>query len=120
MNKTDLINGLRGLADELKPFTQEIHSGGRVWNGNAYVAAEPKKADPYALMWWSTLTSTADLLEAQDTLLSSEQTLLLRQKLFGGMGSFNDYCIDVNRGGDAAKAANQRLNDKRTALFKVF
>ena len=120
MNKDDLIAGLRGLAEELKPFTQEVRSGGRVWNGTAYVQAESRQADPYALMWWSTLTFTADLLGAQDTPLSAEQSAQLRRKIFGGMGSFNDYCIDENRGGDTAKMANHRLNERRSALFKVF
>ena len=95
MNKADLIKGLRGLADELKPFTQEVRFGVLVCDGTAYVQAEPKQADTYALMWWSTLNSIADLLDTQDTLLSAEQITHLRQQLIGGMGSFTDYCIDM-------------------------
>jgi hypothetical protein len=120
MNKIDIIVGLRALAEELQPFTQEVPSGGRVWNGTGYVKSEARQADPYALMWWGTLTETADLLDAQDGTLSAKQIEHLRNKLFGGMGSFNDYCIDANRFGDPAKAANQRLNEKRTKLFQLF
>ena len=120
MNKLDMITGLRGLAEELQPFTQEVRSGGRVWNGTAYVQAEARQADPYALMWWSTLTETANLLDAQDGALSAKQIEHLRHKFFGGMGSFADYCIDEKRGGESARAANQRLNEKREKLFRVF
>lgn len=118
MNKKDVILGLRELAGELQQFTQEVHAGSRVWNGVAYVQASARQADPYALMWWSTLNEIANLLEAQDDALNSKQIEHLRHKLFGGMGSFNDYCIDVSRCGDEANAANRRINEKRTKLFR--
>lgn len=120
MNKHELIEGLRNLAEELKPFTQEVRTGSRVWNGTAYVQTAPRQADPYALMWWGMLTTIAELLEAQESPPSEKEVVLLRQKLFGGMGSFSDYCIDAIRFGDAAKSANQRLSEKRTALFRIF
>ena len=120
MNKLDIVAALRGLAEELQPFTHEVRSSARVWDGTAYVQAEARQADPYALMWWSTLTETADLLDAQDGGLSAKQIEHLRHKFFGGMGSFADYCIDIKRGGDSAKVANQRLNEKRTKLFRIF
>ena len=118
--KSIIVMGLRALAEELQPFTQEVRSGARSWNGDAYVQSNPRQADPYALMWWSTLTEAADLIDTQDGVLSPRQTDHLRRRLFGGMGSFNDYCIDENRYGEAAKVANQRLTEKRTKLFEVF
>jgi hypothetical protein len=120
MERIAIIQGIRSLADELKPFTQTISSPSRVWDGKAYVKSESREADPYALAWWHTLTTIADLLYLQETELGKRQVEYLRGKLFGGMGSFADYCIDVNRGGDSAKAANQRLNEKRTNLFRLF
>lgn len=120
MNKDELIRGLRNLAEELKPFTQEVKTGGRVWNGTTYAQTAPRHADPYALMWWGILTSIAELLEAQDAPASEKQVTLLRKKLFGGMGSFNDYNLDATRLGDAAESSNRRLKDKRTALFRLF
>ncbi len=120
MNKHELIQGLQNLAEELKPFTEEVRIGSRVWNGTAYVQAAPRQADLHALMWWGILTTIAELLEAQESPPSGRQAALLRQKLFGGMGSFSDYCIDAARFGDAAKSTNQRLNEKRTDLFRIF
>lgn len=120
MSKIDITLGLRALAEELQPFTQEVITGGRVWNGTGYVQSEARQADPYALMWWGILTEAAVLLDAQDGALSAKQIDYLRNKLFGGMGSFNDYFIDENHCGDLAKSANQRLNEKRTMLFKFF
>lgn len=120
MKKIELINKLRLLAQELEPFTQEVKIGSRIWNGVSYAQPEAREADSYALMWWGILTEIIDLLQAQDTELGAKQVEHLRCKLVGGMGSFNDYCIDTKRGGDLAKAANQRLNEKRTELFKLF
>lgn len=120
MNKLDIVAGLRVLAKELQPFTQEVRSGARVWNGSAYVQTKARQADPHALMWWSTLTEAADLLETQDGALSTKQIEHLRHKFFGGTGSFADYYVDENRGGDSAKVANQRLSEKRTKLFQLF
>ena len=120
MERIAIIQGIRSMADELTPFTQTVRSSSRVWDGTAYVKSEPRQDDPYALAWWHSLTRIADLLYLQEAELSAKQVEYLRSTLFGGMGSFADYCIDVNRGGDAAEAANQRLNEKRTALFRLF
>lgn len=118
MDKIDFIAGLRAAAAELQPFTKDVQSGGRIWNGTAYIQSAPKQADSYALAWWSVLMEIADLLETQDAALSLNQAEHLRRKLFGGMGSFADYCVDTTQWGDAAKIANQRLNEIRTGLFQ--
>jgi len=120
MTKIELTTNLRSITEELQPFIQEVRPGGRIWNGSSYVESEAREADPYGLMWWGILTEIIDLLEAQDSELGIKQVEHLRGKLVGGMGSFNDYCIDTKRCGDLAKSANQRLNEKRTKLFQLF
>lgn len=120
MNNVEIVQGLRDLADELKPFTQEATAGSRVWNGRAYVAAEPRELNPYALAWWTALTSLADLIERQDTPLSQQQFEYLKKQLFGGMGSFSDFSLDRKQFGDAAATANEKLDRKRSDLYMLF
>ncbi len=120
MSNTDIVQGLRGLADELKPFTQEVTVGSRIWNGSAYVVAEPRKLNPYALAWWSALTSMADMIERQDAPLTRHQFEYLKKRLFGGMGSLCDFSLDKKQFGDAAAAANAKLDSKRSELYKLF
>jgi hypothetical protein len=71
-------------------------------------------------MWWSTLLEMAALLEAQDAEMNQKQVDHIHQKLFGGMGSFSDYSIDVSAHGDAAAAGNKRLDEERAKLFRIF
>ena len=120
MNKITLIQSIRNLANEIKPFTQNIRSGSKTWDGNAYVQAEPRQADPYALMWWSVLTTIAELLDAQESELSSRQVKYLRERLLGGMGSLADYSVDTGEFGESARIANEQLDRQRTMLFKIF
>jgi len=119
MSTPELIQGLRDLADELKPFTQELTSDSRVWNGSAYVKAEPQRLNPYAFAWWSALTSIADLIERQDGPLTQQQIDYLKNRLFGGMGSLSDFSLDSKEIPDAA-AANAKLDAKRIELYKLF
>jgi hypothetical protein len=120
MNNVEIVEGLRDLADELKPFTQEVTAGSRVWNGRAYVTAESRKLNPYALAWWTALTSLADLIERQDSPLTQQQFEYLKKQLFGGMGSFSDFSLDRNQFGDSAPTANEKLDRKRTELYRLF
>jgi hypothetical protein len=120
MSNLDIVQGLRGLADELKPFTQEVTTGSRVWNGSAYVEAEPRKLNPYALAWWSALTSIADLIELQNAPLTPQQFDYLKKRLFGGMGSLSDFALDTKQFGDAAAAANEKLDTKRSEFYRLF
>lgn len=120
MSIPDIVQGLRGLADELKPFTQEVIAGSRVWNGSAYVEAELRKPNPYALAWWSALTSIADVIERQDGPLTQQQFDYLKKRLFGGMGSLSDFSLDTKQFGDAAAVANAKLDAKRGELYELF
>lgn len=103
-----IISGLRALAAELEPFTHEVQSGALVWDGNAYVKSNPRKADSYALAWWSTLNSIADVIERQNTPLTQQQIDYLKKKLFGGMGSLRDLGF------------NEKLDQKLDELYKLF
>lgn len=118
-NTSKIVGGLRALADELKPFMDEVLEGSRVWNETAYVAAVPSSADKYALAWWSTLTSIADMLERQGGALTDQQFVYMKQLLYGGMGSFNDFSLSTKIHGSAADIANKKLDKKRTELYSL-
>jgi len=120
MNKTKFIEQLRAIAEELKPLTQAASPGAATWNGMEYVKGGEKKPDPYALAWWSTLVSVAELIDAQEGPLSLKQIDYLDLLLFGGMGSLNDLCFDEKTVGSSAKAVNKRLDEKRHDLFVSF
>jgi len=69
----ELLRLLRSAADTLEPFSRQLRSNTRVWDGEKY--ALPKKLqepDPYALMWSATLRTTADLLERQDDVTEAQ------------------------------------------------
>jgi hypothetical protein len=118
MSKTELIKQLRKTADVLEPLTKSAMPGAKIWDGNSYVAvdanAKPKTPEPYALAWWFTLRSIADLIEAQDSPLTERQIARLEKMLFGGMGSLNDLSFWD------APLINGRLNEKRKDLFACF
>jgi hypothetical protein len=122
MNKIEFVATLRATASELQPLTKAITPGGAIWNGATYVkhTGPEIKPDPTALAWWSVLTAIAELLEAQDTPLSTKQLSYLDRLLFGGMGSLNDLWFDPETAGNRAHVINEALNEKRRALFEVF
>lgn len=120
MNKTEFIEQLKAVAEELKPLTQAASPGAATWNGKEYVKGGEKKPDPYALAWWSTLVSVAELIDAQEAPLSLKQIDYLDRLLFGGMGSLNDLCFDPKTSGASADLVNRRLDEKRQALFVSF
>lgn len=63
--KSNIVGQLREVAAELEPFTSETVPGTLRWDGTSYAQTAPKKADVFALVWWSALTSIADILERQ-------------------------------------------------------
>ena len=117
---TRFIAVLRSIADELKPFIESSSSGSLSWNGTAYVKGKDKSPEPYALAWWSTLCTIADLLEAQESTLSAKQYDYLKRVLFGGMGSLNDFWLNKEVLGEEAESANNRIKGKTTQLFDLF
>ena len=118
---TDFIRALRGIADELEPFIQSTTPGASTWSGTAYVANEEiKNPDPYALAWWSTLRTIADLIEAQECPLSTNQLSYLKRTLFGGMGSLLDFHLDERSHGETAEHTNNHIKEKATQLFDLF
>lgn len=117
---TNFIAGLRSITDELKPFIESSSSNSLSWNGTAYVKGTNKSAEPYALAWWSSLNTIADLLEAQESTLSARQYDYLERVLFGGMGSLNDFWLNKDIHGEEARNANNRIREKTTQLFGLF
>ena len=120
MNKTEFVNQLRAIAEVLTPLTQAVAPGAMVWNGTEYAKAEERKPNPYALAWWSSLTAIAELIEAQETPLSTKQLSYLDRFLFGGMGSLNDLSFDLKSSGVSADLVNKRLHERRPTLFASF
>jgi hypothetical protein len=119
MTTETLIESLRSIAETLQPFIQETASGTREWDGSRYVEAEPKTPDPEARIWWSVLTTMAEMLEGQGAPAKARQLHYLRKELFGGMGSFAEFAIDESRFGEKARAANERLAEQRERMFHV-
>lgn len=120
MNKTEFIKQLRATAEELSPLTQTVAPGAMAWNGAEYSKGEKRNPDPYALAWWSSLIAIAELIEAQETPLSTKQRAYLDRLLFGGMGSLNDLSFDQRLLGASADIVNKRLDEKRRTLFASF
>ncbi len=121
MNKTEFVKQLRATAEALKPLTEAVSPGERVWNGVEYAkSSESKQLDPYALAWWSTLIAIAELIDAQEAPLSVNQIAYLDRLLFGGMGSLNDLFFDPKSIGAIADLVNKQLNENRHALFTAF
>ena len=124
MNRADatrLTGLLRGLAGILKPFIDACEPGTLGWDGESYApVTEAKPRDPYALAWWCTLTTMADLLDAQDQAPSAKQVAYVRHSLLGGMGSLQDFSIDPDVAGDGAESVNSKLDKKLTQVFGLF
>ena len=122
MNKKDFTEQLRATARELQPLIQSTIAGTMTWDGAKYAknSGEAKTPNPYALSWWLTLNTIAELIEAQEALLSDKQIAYLDRLLFGGMGSFNDLSFDTKSEGDLANTVNARLNDQRRNLYVAF
>jgi hypothetical protein len=116
--KSHIVGQLRDVASELEPFTSELVPGTLHWNGTSYAQTAPKNRDVFALVWWSALTSIADILERQAGPLTPDQIDYLNRKLCGGMGSFNDFRLDSNAHGSDADVANLRLDTKMATLFQ--
>jgi hypothetical protein len=111
------VQALEATARVLAPFVDPPSSGGRRWDGAAYVSAPESPFDPGAAKWWSALTALAGIIAARDGPLSAKQKEFLERTLFGGMGSLNDLAIDEGRVGADASRANEELDRARGELF---
>jgi len=115
MNVTDLLDE---CVATLQPFAQTVDVGSQRWNGTAYVpVTKPQIGDIYASAWAASLRTAAQFLNLQEKPTES-QIALLRNLLFGGMGTFQDFQLDTKRWGAEAHAANVRLEQLRAKLFK--
>ena len=111
------IGQLRDVALELKPLVGAATSNSLTWNGFKYVKGEEQKPDPYALAWWFTLISIADLIESQESPITNKQIDYFKRLLFGGMGSLNDLNFDSKKLGATADRINVGLKQKMQVLF---
>jgi len=101
----------------LQPFTCAANANSSVYDGTSYAAvAATETPDPYALAWWSSIQTTIGLLN-EVTSLTNKQLDYLLSTFCGGMGSFNDFWLDVSRWGQAAETANAQLDMIRSSLF---
>jgi hypothetical protein len=121
MQKTTLIKHLRAIARLLEPLTHAAGPGDMAWDGKEYrKVTNEAHPDPYALAWWSKLNTLADMIDYQDSELSSKQLSYLQRALFGGMGSLTDLWFDERRFGQTAREINSKLGYSREALFSAF
>jgi hypothetical protein len=108
---------LEDFAAVLQPFTSAAGVRSRAWDGTEYAPVlQPHGPDPHALAWWATLRAVASLLRSQPR-ITQEQYSYLHSEWFGGMGSLNDFVLDTERHGEAAKKANERLDRIRVDLY---
>ena len=119
MNKQKFIKQLRDTAEVLQPLTRVMSPGSATWDGTSYVKGKAERPHASALAWWSILSTIADLIEAQDSPISSKQISYLSRILFGGMGSLNDLSVDSKEVANANEI-NERLNEVRRHLFEAF
>jgi len=121
MNQIEFIKQLRAIAVELKPLIDSATTGSLTWNGKEYAkSSDSKVPHPYALAWWFTLNTVADLIECQESPLTAKQIAYFENLLFGGMGSLNDLSFDAHELGSIAGTVNERLNLKKQILFASF
>jgi hypothetical protein len=114
----ELLRLLRSAADTLEPFSRQIRSNTRVWDGMNYAPpTRLQEPDPYALMWFGTLRTMADLLERQRDITDS-QLAYLKDIFRGGMGTFNDFSLDTRQWGKDAEEANYKLRFIGDELFE--
>jgi len=108
MRNAQVVGLIRDIVTELQPFTSSRRLGDSIWDGKAYtkhVGAE-FHLDPHALMWWSTLSSVAEMVERQQSPLTKEQLEYLKR-------------MDPNSIGPEATAVNTRLEKIKSKLFEI-
>lgn len=114
---SSFVHLLDDAAETLRPFIKSARRGSSSWNGVEYPpVTETVEPDPYAMAWFSSLHTMSALLERQPT-LTTEQYSYLERELFGGLGGFQDFCLDPKRWGKDADAANKRLGRIRDELY---
>ena len=120
MEKSQLIQQIRRIADTLKPFTAFHKTDELVWDGRSYSQATSTRGpDPYAAEWWTVLETMGDLLRYQDGPLSDMQIDYIRRRLLGGMGSFNDFRLNEKELGEEAAEANKLLDQLVDELYTM-
>jgi hypothetical protein len=72
-----------------------------------------------AAVWRAKLDTIADMIETQGCDLPAEQRAYLARTLFGGMGTLQDFGLDVTSDPEA-RASNARLFALYRDLYEAF
>ena len=115
------VSQLKDTAKFLLPHIDDRKSGQKIWNGKKYdeYHGDDFKADAHARLWYSTLTLLAEMIDRQESKLTTRQSEFIGTLLFGGMGSFNDYSL-ATPFRQGVGEANQALNAMRENLYEIF
>lgn len=111
---------LRATATILSRFGQGPPIDATRWDGGGGGARGPSRPpapDAQAAKWWGVFTALSGVLEDQRA-LSAEQRAFLRQLLFGGIGSFDEFVLDEGGPVPGAAEANQELDRLRGEIAR--
>jgi hypothetical protein len=115
------VRQIRDIAEFLVPHIDDRKKGQKIWNGEKYTEyrGEEYEGDSYARMWYSMLIVLAEMIDRQESNLTTRQKEFISSLLFGGMGSFNDYSLRKAFQKDVSEA-NQVLDTLRENLYATF
>jgi hypothetical protein len=118
---TVFVSQLKDTAKFLLPHIDDRKKGQKIWNGQRYdeYRGEEFKADSSARLWYHTLTVLAEMIERQESNVTTRQSEFIDRLLFGGMSSFNDYYLSTAFQQDVTDA-NQMLDAMRKSLYAIF
>ncbi|UWZ83825.1 DUF6966 domain-containing protein [Occallatibacter riparius] len=121
--KSDEAAFWKAVAEHLQPRGSQVA-------GVSIAPIEPRgfSSDPegqcqepdYVTGWCRILMRYAEMFESESKELTAQHRQELHRMIFGGMGSFSDFQLDVRIFGDRAREANERLQVLRTELDSVF
>ena len=116
--KKKVVSEIQYMAKELRPFieTKDSKIKSKLLNYFEKLELIP---NPYALAWWSILTTITELLQAQELDITEKQKEYILHQLCGGMGSFADFQLDENISGTNASDTNQSLKIARKKLYDI-
>ena len=115
------VRQIKDIAEFLRPHVDDKKRGKKIWDGEKYTEyrGEEYKADSYARLWYSTLTVVAEMIDRQESKLTTRQKEFIGSLFFGGMGSFNDFSLGTAFQTDI-RETNQVLHTLRGNLYKTF
>lgn len=113
-----VVSEIQDMAKKLRPFieTKDSKIKSKLLKYFSELELIP---NPYALAWWSILTTITELLQAQESDITEKQKEYILHQLCGGMGSFADFQLDETISGTNASETNQKLNIARKKLYNL-